>query len=304
MTKKLLDSIGGTPVIRLKKAAKDSPSAIWAKLENLNPGGSVKDRACLSMIERAERENLIEPSKTTIVEASSGNTAAGLAMCCRVKGYPLTVVMPESTMPEKVRTARAFGADIVLTDPAAGLAGAIEKAREMARNDPDCHILDQFSNEADIKTHREKTAKEIADQIPGGLDALVCGFGTGGTITGLGSGLKNIYPGLRVTAVEPEECPVLSGGEPGPHGIPGISPGFVPEKLDRSVIDSVRAVSTEDARRCARKLAREEGILVGTSSGAAFFGALAVSREIGPGKAVLAVFCDGGEAYLETGLYG
>lgn len=304
MTKKLLDSIGRTPVIRLKRAAGDCSSAVWAKLENLNPGASLKDRACLSMIERAERDGLIEPGKTTIVEASSGNTAMGLAMCCRIKGYRLTVVMPENTTPEKVRTAKAYGAKTVLTDPGAGLAGAMEKAREIALGNPDCHLLDQFSNTADIEAHRQKTAKEIEAQIPGGLDALVCGFGTGGTITGLGSELKRIYPGLRVVAVEPEECPVLSGGEPGAHGIHGISPGFVPEKLDRNVIDSVFAVSTEEARRCARELAREEGVLVGTSSGAVFSGALRVCREIGDGKAVLAVFCDSGEAYLETGLYG
>lgn len=304
MTKKLLDSIGRTPVIRLKRAAGDCSSAVWAKLENLNPGASLKDRACLSMIERAERDGLIEPGKTTIVEASSGNTAMGLAMCCRIKGYGLTVVMPKSTTPEKIRTAKAYGANTVLTDPGAGLAGAMEKAREIALGNPDCHLLDQFSNTADIEAHRQKTAKEIEAQIPGGLDALVCGFGTGGTITGLGSELKRIYPGLRVVAVEPEECPVLSGGEPGAHGIHGISPGFVPEKLDRNVIDSVFAVSTEEARRCARELAREEGVLVGTSSGAVFSGALRVCREIGDGKAVLAVFCDSGEAYLETGLYG
>ena len=304
MTKKLLNSIGRTPVIRLKRAAGDCSSAVWAKLENLNPGASLKDRACLSMIERAERDGLIEPGKTTIVEASSGNTAMGLAMCCRIKGYRLTVVMPESTTPEKVRTAKAYGAKTVLTDPGAGLAGAMEKAREIALGNPDRHLLDQFSNTADIEAHRQSTAKEIEAQIPGGLDALVCGFGTGGTITGLGSELKKIYPGLRVVAVEPEECPVLSGGEPGAHGIHGISPGFVPEKLDRNVIDSVFAVSTEDARRCARELARKEGVLVGTSSGAAFSGALRVCREIGDGKAVLAVFCDSGEAYLETGLYG
>lgn len=304
MTKKLLDSIGRTPVIRLKRAAGDCSSAVWAKLENLNPGASLKDRACLSMIERAERDGLIEPGKTTIVEASSGNTAMGLAMCCRIKGYRLTVVMPESTTPEKVRTAKAYGAKTVLIDPGAGLAGAMEKAREIALGNPDRHLLDQFSNTADIEAHRQSTAKEIEAQIPGGLDALVCGFGTGGTITGLGSELKKIYPGLRVVAVEPEECPVLSGGKPGAHGIHGISPGFVPEKLDRNVIDSVCAVSTEDARRCARELARKEGVLVGTSSGAAFSGALRVCREIGDGKAVLAVFCDSGEAYLETGLYG
>lgn len=302
--KKLLDLIGNTPVIRLAKVARNSPATLWAKLENLNPGGSVKDRVCVSMLERAERKNLIRRGETTIVEASSGNTATGLALCCAAMGYAFTAVMPEDTEEEKVRTVRAFGGKIILTPAAAGLSGAVEKAGRVARENPGFYFADQFSNTDDSKVHGEKTAKEIAAQIPGSLDAFVCGVGTGGTLVGTGTELRKIYPEIRIVAVEPAECALLSGRSSGPHGIRGISPGFVPRRLDRAAIDRVVTVSTESARECARKLAREEGLLVGISSGASLFGALEVAREIGDGGQVLAVFCDGGEMYLRSGLYG
>ena len=299
----LIDCIGNTPVIELRSVAKDSRSTIWAKLENLNPAGSIKDRACIAMLERAERENLTEPGKTTIIEASSGNTAIGLALCCRARGYDLTVVMPEDTAIEKIQLVKAFRGQAMLTAAGLGLRGSIEKAREMERRNPDFYFLDQFKNTADIVIHREETAREIKNQIPGRLDAFVCGVGSGGTVMGVGSELKKIYPQLKVVVVEPAECPTLSEGKEGPHGICGISPGFVPEKLDTDVIDRIYAVSTEDARECVRALASEEGILVGISSGASLCAALGILEELGDGAQVLVTFCDSGEMYLGTDLY-
>ena len=299
----LIDCIGNTPAIRLGSLPENGRSRIWAKLENLNPAGSIKDRACVAMLRRAERENLIEPGKTTVIEASSGNTAMGLALCCRAGGYDFTVVMPGDTAKEKIQVIKAFRGRVVLTDPGLGLRGSREKAREIERENPDSCFLDQFRNTADIEIHREETAREIKNQIPGRLDAFVCGVGSGGTVMGVGSGLKKIYPGLQVVVVEPAECPTLSGGKESPHGICGISPGFVPEKLDTGVIDRICAVSTEDARECARTLASGEGILVGISSGACLSAALGISEELGDGGQVLVTFCDSGEMYLGTGLY-
>ena len=299
----LIDHIGNTPVIRLRSVPKNRRSKIWAKLENLNPAGSIKDRACIAMLRRAEHENLIEPGKTTVIEASSGNTAIGLALCCRAGGYDFTVVMPENTAKEKIQVVEAFKGQVVLTDPSLGLRGSREKAREIERENPDSYFLDQFKNTADIEIHREETAKEIKNQIPGRLDAFVCGVGSGGTVMGVGSELKKIYPDLKVVVVEPTECPTLSEGKEGPHGICGISPGFVPEKLDTGVIDRIYAVSTEDARECAKTLASEEGILVGISSGASLSAALGISEELEDGGQVLVTFCDSGEMYLGTDLY-
>ena len=299
----LIDYIGDTPVIRLRSMPKDGRSKIWAKLENLNPAGSIKDRACIAMLRQAERENLIEPGKTTVIEASSGNTAIGIALCCKAGGYDFTVVMPGDTAKEKIQVIKAFKGQAVLTDPGLGLSGSREKAREIERENPDSYFLDQFRNTADIEIHRKETAKEIKNQIPGRLDAFVCGVGSGGTVMGVGSELKKIYPDLEVVVVEPVECPTLSEGKGGPHGICGISPGFVPEKLDTGVIDRIYPVSTEDARECAKALASEEGILVGISSGACLSAALGVSEELRDGGQVLVTFCDSGEMYLGTDLY-
>lgn len=300
----LIDCIGNTPVIKLRSVAKDGRATIWAKLENLNPAGSIKDRACIAMLMQAERENLIEPGKTTIIEASSGNTAIGLALCCRISGYDLIVVMPEDTAKEKIQMVKAFKGQAILTAANRGLSGSIEKAHEIERKNPDVYFLDQFKNTADIMIHREGTAKEIQNQMPGSLDVFICGVGSGGTVMGVGSQLKKIYPQLKVVVVEPVESPTLSEGKKAPHGICGISPGFVPEKLDTEVIDRIYTVSTEDARQCVRTLASEEGILVGISSGACLYAALGISEELGDGRQVLVTFCDGGEMYLGTDLYG
>ncbi|MYB27404.1 MAG: cysteine synthase family protein [Candidatus Dadabacteria bacterium] len=299
----LIDCIGNTPVIKLRSVPKDGRLKIWAKLENLNPAGSIKDRACIAMLRQAEHENLIEPGKTSVIEASSGNTAIGIALCCRAGGYDFTVVVPGDIAKEKIQVIKAFKGQVVLTDPSLGLRGSREKAREIERENPDSYFLDQFKNTADIKIHREETAKEIKNQIPGHLDAFVCGVGSGGTVMGVGSELKEIYPDLKVVVVEPTECPTLSEGKEGPHGISGISPGFVPEKLDTGVIDRIYAVSTQDARECAKTLASEEGILVGISSGACLSAALGISEELEDGGQVLVTFCDNGEMYLGTDLY-
>ena len=299
----LIDCIGNTPVVKLRSVPKNGRLTIWAKLENLNPAGSIKDRASIAMLMRAEREEAIEPGKTTLVEASSGNTAIGLALCCRARGYGLVIVMPEDTAEEKIELIKAFKGQVVLTDAASGLRGSTEKAREIELKNPDFHLLDQFGNTADIEIHRERTAAEIKKQVPGSLDAFVCGVGSGGTVMGVGAELKKIYPGLKLVVVEPTECPILSGGEGGPHGICGISPGFIPEKLDAEVIDRVCTVSTDDARACAAALAREEGILVGISSGASLRAALGIEEEFGDGAQILVTFCDSGEMYLGSGLY-
>ena len=299
----LIDRIGDTPVIKLRNVPKNSRSTIWAKLENLNPAGSIKDRACIAMLRQAEREGLAEPGKTTIIEASSGNTAIGLALCCKTNGYDLAVVMPENTAQEKIQMIKAFRGQVILTAADRGLRGSIEKAREMERGNPDFHFLDQFKNTADIAIHREETAREIKNQIPGRLDAFVCGFGSGGTVMGVGCELKKIYPHLKIVVVEPVECPILSEGKEAPHGICGISPGFVPEKLDPGVIDRIYKVSTEDARECAKTLASEDGVLVGISSGASLRAALGILEELEDGAQVLIIFCDSGEMYLGTDLY-
>ncbi len=233
----LIDCIGNTPVVKLRSVLKNRRLSIWAKLENLNPAGSIKDRASIAMLMRAEREKAIQPGKTTLVEASSGNTAIGLALYCRVRGYNLVIVMPEDTAKEKIELIKAFKGQVVITDAALGLRGSTEKAREIERENLDSYLLDQFRNTADIKIHREETAAEIKKQVPGHLDAFVCGVGSGGTAMGLGAELKKIYPGCKLVVVEPTECSILSGGKEGRHGICGISPGFVPEKLDTAVID-------------------------------------------------------------------
>lgn len=299
----LIDCIGNTPAIKLRSVPKNSRSTIWAKLENLNPAGSIKDRACIAMLRRAERESLVEPGKTTIIEASSGNTAIGLALCCKTNGYDLAVVMPEDTGEEKIQLIKAFKGRVILTAADRGLRGSVEKARELERENPDFYFFNQFKNTADITIHQEETAREIENQMPGRLDAFVCGVGSGGTVMGVGSELKKIYPQLSVVVVEPTECPTLSEGKKGPHGICGISPGFVPEKLDPGIIDRIYQVSTENARQCARALASEEGILVGISSGACLYAALGISEELEEGSQVLVTFCDSGEMYLGTDLY-
>jgi len=290
------DLIGRTPVVRLRRLVRKTDAEVFVKLESFNPGGSVKDRIALSMIEAAEKEGKLKPGDT-IVEPTSGNTGVGLAMVAAAKGYRLIITMPETMSLERRRLLKAFGAELVLTPASEGMPGAIRKALEIA-SERRCFMPQQFENPANPEIHRKTTAREIMEQMDGYLDAFVAGVGTGGTLTGVGEVLKSEVEGVQVIAVEPAESPVLSGGAPNPHGIQGIGAGFVPKVLNTKIYDRVIQVKTSDAKQMAARLAREEGILAGISSGAAAFAALKVAEELGPGKRVLAVLPDTGERYL------
>jgi cysteine synthase len=296
----ILDAIGATPIVRLRRVVPDGAASIHAKLESFNPGGSVKDRIAATMIEAAEREGRLAPGGR-VVEPTSGNTGVGLALVCAVKGYPLTLVMPDSTALEHRQTLEAYGARIVLTPAEDGLAASVARARDVADREG-ALLLDQFDNPANPAAHRAGTAREIVEAFRasgGGLpDAFVAGVGTGGTLTGVSKVLRRERADVRVVAVEPESCAVLSGGAAGTTRIQGLGAGFVPGVLDRSAYDRVVTVSDEEAWRMKLRLAREEGLLVGVSSGAAAVAALRVARELGPGKAVLTVFPDTGERYF------
>ena len=302
-TKSSLDLIGSTPVLQLGRLPQKQDAAIWAKLECFNPGGSVKDRICLGMIEAAEKEGKIGQG-ATIVEPTSGNTGIGLAMVCAVKGYSLILTMPETMSIERRSLLAAYGAQLELTPGNEGMRGAIRRAEEIVQKNESFFMPQQFKNPVNPNTHRETTAKEILSQIPGKIDAFVSGVGTGGTITGVGEVLKEKLGEVKIVAVEPAGSPVLSGGNPGPHKIQGIGAGFVPDVLNPGIIDRIITVQDEEAAETARRIAREEGILVGISSGAAAFGALKVARELGKGKIVVVILPDTGERYISTGLFG
>jgi cysteine synthase len=297
-----LDLIGHTPVVRLNRMPSPDDAEVWAKLENYNPGGSVKDRICLAMVEKAEQDGRIRPGDT-IVEPTSGNTGIGLALVCAVKGYKLILTMPDTMSEERRSLLAAYGATLTLTPDTRGMHGAIAKAEELVRNNPRYFMPQQFSNPANPEVHYSSTGPELVEQLDR-IDAFVAGVGTGGTITGTGRYLRqHLKNKLLMVAVEPKNSPVLSGGEPGFHIIQGIGAGFVPENLDTSIYDEIIAVSDEDATRYSRRLAREEGLLVGISSGANCCAALQIARRLGRGKLVVVVFCDTGERYLTTNLF-
>ena len=301
--KSALELIGSTPILQLRRLPQKQDATIWAKLECSNPGGSVKDRICLGMIEAAEKAGKIRQG-ATIVEPTSGNTGIGLAMVCAVKGYRLILTMPETMSIERRSLLAAYGAQLELTPGNEGMRGAIRRAEEIVQKNEGFFMPQQFKNPANPNTHRETTAKEILSQLQGEIDAFVAGVGTGGTITGVGEVLKKKLRGVKIVAVEPARSPVLSGGNPGPHKIQGIGAGFVPDVLNTGIIDQIITVQDEEAAETARRMAREEGILVGISSGAAVFGALQVARELGKGKTVVVILPDTGERYLSTGLFG
>ncbi len=296
--------IGRTPLVRLQRVASGVPARIVAKLESQNPAGSVKDRIGLAMIEAAERDGTLTPGKSVIVEPTSGNTGIALAFVAAVKGYACVLVMPDTMSVERRITLRAFGAKLVLTEGAKGMRGAIDRANQLASEIPHAFMPQQFMNPANPDVHRRTTAVEIWEDTDGEVDALISGVGTGGTITGVAQALKEKKPTFQAVAVEPEASPVLSGGSPGPHPIQGIGAGFVPEILDRDLIDEVITVSADDAFDLARRMAREEGILCGISSGAAVKAALDYgSRSENEGKLVVVVIPSFGERYLNTKLF-
>lgn len=297
IAKDISELIGDTPMVRLGRLVTPGMAEILAKLEQFNPGGSIKDRICLSMIEDAEKKGLLKKD-STIIEPTSGNTGIGLAMISAAKGYRCVLIMPETMSIERRKILKAYGADIVLTEGAKGMRGAVEKAEELAKKAPNSYMPQQFKNPANPDAHRRTTAREILDATGGNLDAFVAGVGTGGTITGVGEVLKKHNPKIKIIAVEPKNSPVLSGGKPGPHKIQGIGSGFVPEVLNLKIVDEIVQVEDYDAYKTSRALARDEGIFAGISSGAAVWAALKTSRELGKGKIVVTILPDTGERYL------
>jgi len=298
----VLELIGSTPMIKLNHIAVARSAHILAKLELANPGGSVKDRIALSMVEEAEKNGYLKRGKT-IVEPTSGNTGIGLALVAAVKGYELILVMPDNMSLERRQLFQAYGAKIVLTQGSQGMLGAVRKAEELVRGNRDYFMPQQFNNPANPHTHYRTTGEEIWRQTRGKIDAFVAGVGTGGTLTGVGRLLKRKKPGIKIIAVEPEKCSVLSGGKPGPHKIQGIGAGFIPEVMDVDLLDGIVKVNEEDARRMAKRLAREEGLLVGISSGANVWASLQVAKKLGRGRTVVTVLADTGERYLSTDLF-
>jgi cysteine synthase A len=297
----VLDLISATPIVQLQRIVPEGSAAVWAKLESFNPGGSIKDRICVAMIEAAEREGRLKPG-ATIIEPTSGNTGIGLALVCAVRGYKLILTMPDTMSEERRSLLNAYGATMILTPDTKGMHGAIRKAEAILGEHPDYFMPQQFQNPANPEVHRKTTAPELLRQFAR-IDAFVAGVGTGGTITGVGEVLKARMPGVRIVAVEPAASPVLSGGEPGFHKIQGIGAGFVPPILNTRIYDEVVTVSDDEATACTRRLAREEGILVGISAGAACAASLKVAKRLPATATVVTMFPDTGERYLTTDLF-
>ncbi|MFK7602650.1 cysteine synthase A [Deinococcus sp. SM5_A1] len=293
--------IGNTPLVQLRRVTESGMADVFVKLEGQNPGGSIKDRTALGLIEDAERSGRLKPGGT-IVEPTSGNTGVGLAQVAAAKGYKLILCMPAQMSEERKRTLRAYGAELVLTDPERRMLAAIEEAGRISE-ETGAVVMGQFTNPANPAVHERTTGPELWKQMDGRIDAFVYGSGTGGTISGVGRFLKSQNPDIQVIAVEPARSNVLSGGERGEHGFQGMGPGFIPDNLDRGIIDRVITVWEEDAYPLARRLAQEEGVFVGMSSGANAWASLQVARELGAGKRVATIACDTGARYLTTALF-
>jgi cysteine synthase A len=304
MAASLIELIGNTPLVRLERVVPDGAAEVWVKCEQYNPGGSVKDRIALSMIDAAEAAGSIEPGRSVIVEPTSGNTGIGLALVCAAKGYRLVLTMPESMSLERRALLESYGAEIILTAEERVMEGAVAKAQALCREHDNFFMPDQFGNPANPEIHRQTTAPELIDQMNGDpLHGFVSAIGTGGTITGVGSVLRERYPGIRVVGVEPATSAVLSGREAGPHKIQGIGAGFVPDILDREVMTDLVTIADRDAYLMSKRLAREEGLLVGISAGANVSVACDLARELGPGKRVVTILCDTGERYFSLDEY-
>ncbi|SDC24171.1 cysteine synthase A [Candidatus Frackibacter sp. WG11] len=294
--------IGQTPLVKLNRIVDEDAADIYVKLEAFNPGGSVKDRIALSMIEAAEENGDLKPGGT-IIEPTSGNTGIGLSLVGAAKGYKVVLTMPDSMSMERRQLLSAYGAELVLTPGEDGMPGAIEKAKELDEENDDYFMPQQFENPANPEVHRKTTAQEILEAVDNDLDAFVAGVGTGGTVTGVGQVLKEELYDVKVYAVEPEGSPVISGGDPGPHQIQGIGAGFIPEVLNTGLLDDTIQVTNDESKETARRLAKEEGLLVGISSGAAVTVALKVAKELGSDKKLVVIAPDTGERYLSTDLF-
>ncbi|WP_138206935.1 cysteine synthase A [Haloimpatiens lingqiaonensis] len=297
----VIDMIGSTPLFKLNNMVEENMAEVYVKLEKYNPGGSIKDRAALGMIEKAEKEGVLKEGYT-IVEPTSGNTGIALAMIGKLKGYKVIIVMPDTMSLERRNMMKAYGAELVLTEGGKGMKGAIEKAMEIAKDKEGYFIPQQFVNEANPLKHYETTAEEIIEDLKD-IDVFVASVGTGGTIMGIGKKLKEYKENITIVAVEPEKSPVISGGEAGPHKIQGIGAGFIPDIYKGELVDKVITVSDEESFQYARRMGKEEGVLVGISSGANIAAAIKIAKEIGKGKKVVTVAPDGGEKYLSMGLY-
>ncbi len=300
--KEITELIGETPLVRLNRLSKPGGATIYGKVEFFNPGGSVKDRICLNMINEAERQGKLKPGGT-IIEPTSGNTGIGLALIAAVRGYKLILVMPESMSMERASLLSSYGAQLVLTPAWEGMKGSIREAESLLAQNPSYFMPDQFSNPANPAMHKMTTAPEIWDALDGKIDAFVAAVGTGGTITGCGEVFKGRNPNVKVVAVEPAGSPVLSGGDPGPHKIQGIGAGFIPKVLNRKIIDTVLTVTDDEAYQTAKLLSKQEGLLVGISAGANVFAAQKIAEELGPGKNVVTILCDTGERYISIEKY-
>jgi cysteine synthase A len=299
----ITELIGDTPHVRLNRVVGPNSADVYVKLEFFNPGRSVKDRAASSMIARAEAEGKLVPGVSTIIEPTSGNTGIGLALVAAAKGYRLIITMPDNATAERIKVMQAYGAEVHLTPAHLRMTGSIDLAEKLAAEIPHSFIPQQFENPANPDAHRGTTSREILEAFPDGLDAFVLTAGTGGTVTGTGEELRKALPNLKIYVVEAKNSPVLAGGKPGPHKIVGTGPGFIPKILNTGIWDQLLHIEDHEAQQMARRLAKEEGLLLGASGAASVFFALKVARELGPGKRVLAVAPDNGERYLSSDLY-